>query len=123
MIKNVDFFFVIYHNIHIFQMPFLGGWEMEIDKKIEDLAEILKSIGHPVRLTILLGLVQKRSCVKEIWDCLGLPQATVSQHLAVLKNKKIVGVKKLGVRREYYVSNAMVEKLLKFILEGEGENG
>lgn len=94
---------------------------MEIEKYVEDLSEMFKSIGHPVRMTILMGLARKRSCVKDIWDCLGLPQATVSQHLAVLKNKKIVGVRKLGVKREYYIINPLIEKIVDTILM-EGEN-
>lgn len=89
---------------------------MEIERYVEELSEMFKVIGHPVRLTILIGLARKRSCVKDIWDCLGLPQATVSQHLAVLKNKKIVGVKKLGVRREYYIVDLMIEKIINTIL-------
>jgi len=94
---------------------------METEDYVEELSEMLKVIGHPIRLTIVLGLAQRRSCVKEIWDCLGLPQATVSQHLAVLKNKKIVGVKKMGVRREYFIVNPFVEKIVKAILEeGKG---
>jgi len=94
---------------------------METEAYIEELSEMLKVIGHPIRLTIVLGLAQRRSCVKEIWDCLGLPQATVSQHLAVLKNKKIVGVKKMGVRREYFIVNPFVEKIVRAILEeGKG---
>lgn len=96
-------------------------YEMEVKSYIEDLSEILKVIGHPVRLTIVLGLARKRSCVKDIWDCLGLPQATVSQHLSVLKNKKIVGVRKLGVRREYFISNPFVEKIVNAILLEEEE--
>lgn len=94
---------------------------MEDYKKHEDAAEILKVIGHPIRLTILAGLLQKKSCVKDIWDCLGLPQATVSQHLSILKSKKILKVKKLGARREYSVASPFVEKLLKIIMEGAGE--
>ncbi len=94
---------------------------MQIEKDVEDLAEILKVIEHPVRLTILMGLVRKSSCVKDIWDCLGLPQATVSQHLAVLKNKKIVEVKKLGVRREYYVKNPLIERVINILMEGRNK--
>lgn len=90
---------------------------MEVDQRFEDIAEICKAIGHPIRLTILAGLMNKRSCVKDIWDCLGLPQATVSQHLSILKSKNIVSVRKLGLRREYFINNPMVEKLVKVLME------
>jgi len=89
---------------------------MEDYKKYEDLAEILKVISHPIRITILAGLLQRKSCVKDIWDCLGLPQATVSQHLAILKNKHIIKAEKKGVKREYYVSNPKVAELIKAMI-------
>ena len=88
-------------------------------KQYEKLAELMKTIGHPIRLTILIGLLKRESCVKDIWDCLGLPQATVSQHLAILKNKDILRVKKIGVKREYSLASPMIEKLLKVMLEDE----
>lgn len=90
---------------------------MEDYKKYEEIAEILKVISHPIRITILAGLLQRKSCVKDIWDCLGLPQATVSQHLAILKNKDIIKAEKIGVKRQYYVSNPEVAELIKAILK------
>ena len=53
-------------------------------------AEMLKVLGHPIRLKIVAGLCTQECNVKHIWECLGLPQATVSQHLALLKNKGII---------------------------------
>lgn len=88
----------------------------------EEYAEILKVIGHPIRLIILSGLMERKSCVKDIWDCLGLPQATVSQHLAVLKNKKIIKSKKIGVKREYSIEHHFVKSILE-ILKKENKNG
>lgn len=85
-------------------------------RKFEEYAEILKVMGHPIRLTILMGLLEKTSCVKEIWDCLGLPQATVSQHLSILKNKKIIKSKKIGVKREYSIENPFVKSILQLLL-------
>ncbi|MCX7990928.1 MAG: metalloregulator ArsR/SmtB family transcription factor [Proteobacteria bacterium] len=83
----------------------------------EEYAEILKVIGHPVRLTILTGLMERKSCVKDIWDCLGLPQATVSQHLSVLKNKGIIKSKKIGVKREYSVEDPFVKEILQILIK------
>ncbi len=91
-------------------------------KKFENYADLLKVIGHPLRLTILAGLLERKSCVKDIWDCLGLPQATVSQHLSILKNKNIIRSKKVGVKREYSIENELIKNILKLLVK-EGENG
>lgn len=66
-------------------------------------AEILKVLGHPVRLKIVAGLMSQSCNVKKIWECLGLPQATVSQHLALLKNKGIIDGRREGVEVFYHV--------------------
>lgn len=66
-------------------------------------AEILKVLGHPVRLKIVAGLTTQTCNVKKIWECLELPQATVSQHLALLKNKGIIAGRRDGVEVFYHV--------------------
>ncbi|NIQ11816.1 MAG: helix-turn-helix transcriptional regulator, partial [Gammaproteobacteria bacterium] len=56
--------------------------------------------------------------VKKIWECLELPQATVSQHLALLKNKGIIEGKRDGVEVFYQVSSAESRKIVESLMEG-----
>lgn len=81
---------------------------LEFDKmqNYDREAEILKVLGHPVRLKIVAGLLSQSCNVKKIWECLGLPQATVSQHLALLKNKGIIEGRRDGVEVFYGVVSA-----------------
>jgi len=78
---------------------------VEFDKmqSFEREAEILKVLGHPIRLKIVAGLMSQTCNVKKIWECLELPQATVSQHLALLKNKGIIEGRREGVEVFYHV--------------------
>ena len=73
------------------------------EQSFEREAEILKVLGHPIRLKIVAGLLSEACNVKKIWECLGLPQATVSQHLALLKNKGIIEGRRNGVEVYYSV--------------------
>lgn len=75
-------------------------------------AEILKVLGHPVRLKIVAGLCTNECNVKKIWECLELPQATVSQHLALLKNKGIIAGKRDGAEVYYSVVHPFARKLV-----------
>ncbi|MBM3303417.1 MAG: winged helix-turn-helix transcriptional regulator, partial [Deltaproteobacteria bacterium] len=52
----------------------------EIKKKeFSREAEIFKALGHPIRLKIVYGLLRVGGCnVKNMQECLGLHQATVS---------------------------------------------
>jgi ArsR family transcriptional regulator len=55
------------------------------------LAEGLKALAHPARLRILEILAARRSCVcGEVVEVMPLAQATVSQHLKVLKEAGLV---------------------------------
>jgi ArsR family transcriptional regulator len=88
--------------------------KMDFDKK-QDYnreAEILKVLGHPVRLKIVAGLMTQSCNVKKIWECLGLPQATVSQHLALLKNKGIIDGRRDGVEVFYHVTSEEAREII-----------
>ena len=73
------------------------------NQSYERESEILKVLGHPIRLKIIAGLISQTCNVKKIWECLELPQATVSQHLALLKNKGIIVGERDGVEVYYSV--------------------
>lgn len=90
---------------------------MEFDKSrdFDSEADIFKVLGHPIRLKIVAGLCAKECNVKHIWECLGLPQATVSQHLALMKNKGIIEGKRDGVEVHYTVVHPLAKKLVDII--------
>jgi len=89
--------------------------ELDVSKKFNEEAEILKVLGHPIRLKIVAGLCMRECNVKHIWECLGLPQATVSQHLALLKHKGIIEGKREGVEVHYSVVNPLAMKLISLL--------
>ncbi len=92
--------------------------ELPFDKSLDFSreSEILKVLGHPVRLKIVAGLMSQSCNVKKIWECLGLPQATVSQHLALLKNKSIISGRREGVEVFYQVTCPEAQKVVGALL-------
>ena len=83
-----------------------------IDVKTKKLAEILKALGHPTRLALAKGLLKQECNVNKMVDGLNIPQATVSQHLSVLKAAKIIKGERRGVRICYQVVDPLVRKIL-----------
>lgn len=83
----------------------------ELFRKIKKLefseeAEIFKALGHPIRLKIVYGLLKVGGCnVKNMQECLGLHQATVSQHLIHLKSRGIITSTRQGLEMIYKVTN------------------
>lgn len=80
---------------------------MDIKKKeFSREAEIFKALGHPIRLKIVYGLLRVGGCnVKNMQECLGLHQATVSQHLIHLKSRGIITSERQGLEMVYRVNN------------------
>ena len=78
-------------------------------------ARILKTLGHPLRLKIAVGLLKQPKCVKDIWGCLGLPQAVISQHLAMMKASGIIVGKRHGVEMHYTVINPLAKVIIDFL--------
>ena len=86
-------------------------------KSFEREAEVLKVLGHPIRLKIVAGLLSEACNVKKIWECLSLPQATVSQHLALLKNKGIIEGRRNGVEVYYSVTSEQARLIIEALFK------
>lgn len=85
---------------------------------LEEKAEILKVLAHPIRLCIVLGLLENGACnVTNIRSCLGLPQSTISQHLSKLKAVGIVKGERKSLEISYSVKDDFTKCLAKFILD------
>jgi ArsR family transcriptional regulator len=57
----------------------------------QHLADRLKALGHPARLEILRVLAARGTCIcGEVVEIIPLAQATVSQHLKVLKEAGLI---------------------------------
>lgn len=55
------------------------------------LAEMMKALGHPARMQIIRYLTEHPQCITgDIVDVLPLAQATVSQHLKVLRDAGLI---------------------------------
>ena len=85
--------------------------------RLNEAAEMLKVIAHPVRLCIIKGLLEKGDCnVSYMQACLELPQSTISQHLQKLRTAGILEGKRDGLEIHYRVVNDKVAKILDIIL-------
>ncbi len=79
----------------------------------EELADVMRALGHPVRLSILRILAERQSdcCCTDVTDCLPLAQSTVSQHIKVLVDAGLVERSPRGTRNCYSLNSARLEIL------------
>ena len=75
------------------------------EQRDDDLALLAKALGHPARVRILRLLLSRDACYcGQIVDEIPLAQATVSQHLKVLKDAGLVSGEIEGLRTCYCAS-------------------
>ena len=65
-----------------------------MDQIIEEAAETLKAMAHPLRLKILCVLDSSEMSVQELVEKVGTSQSNVSQHLSILKEKGVLASRK-----------------------------
>jgi DNA-binding transcriptional ArsR family regulator len=75
-------------------------------------AEIFQALAHPTRIAILEELRNGELAAGTIIERLGMEQANVSQHLAVLRAKQIVVNRKAGNQVFYSVRDKLMIKVL-----------
>jgi ArsR family transcriptional regulator len=71
---------------------------------VQRLETVFKALADSTRLRILALLGNNEVCVCHIHDSLGLPQPTVSRHLAYLRRCGLVAARRDGVWMHYRVS-------------------
>ena len=74
---------------------------------IDRLEETFKALADRTRLRILALLGNNEVCVCHLHDSLGVPQPTVSRHLAYLRRTGLVNARRDGVWMHYRVSPSL----------------
>ena len=93
-------------------------------KTIDELELVFKALADKTRLRILALLGRDEVCVCHIHDSLGLPQPTVSRHLAYLRRVGLVDVRRDGVWMHYQISrglDAVVQRVVTAAVEAVSE--
>lgn len=83
----------------------------KIVKEVGKTADLLKIIAEENRLKILCVLKTGEKCVCDIWQDIGAPQNLTSHHLKVLKDAKLIGSRKDGLKVIYHINK---KEMIKF---------
>lgn len=80
-------------------------------------ADLFRALAHPTRIRILERLVEGERTVQSIQEVLTLEQPIVSQHLAALRAKNVVTVRREGTLAFYALQSPLVADLLRIARE------
>lgn len=71
-------------------------------------AEVCKTLANPKRLEIIAELKAGELSVGDLVERLGATKANVSQHLAVLRQQRVVKTRRDGVNIYYSINNPKI---------------
>lgn len=82
----------------------------------ENYSEIFKALGHPIRLKIACGLLQKGQCnVNTMVERLNVSQSLISQHINILKKSGLIKGYRDGNIIWYKLENELAVNFLQNI--------
>ena len=102
-----------------------GNRQLE-EELYERRAGICKAFANPVRLKILDLVAQRARAVSELHQRLGISEANLSQHLAVLRGAGVIATRRTGKQVHCYLAIPEVKKacaLISNVLRAQVKNG
>ena len=90
---------------------------------LHDACELLRALGTPHRLAIVLELAEGPRCVHELVEVLGISQSLASQHLRVLRSTGLVTGARRGKETVYTLADEHVAHIARDALTHGRESG
>ncbi len=85
---------------------------MDREEMIYNLADLFKVFGDSTRLKVLMTLAHKEYCVNDLAEELDMTQSAISHQLRVLKQSKLVKVRREGKTMNYSLADEHVETII-----------
>jgi len=86
------------------------------EPRIREISDKLKALSHPHRLDIVRDLMEHSSNVTTLQQQLGIPQPSVSAHLARLRNAGIVQGSRQGQEISYRLVDEDARRMVAALL-------
>lgn len=81
-------------------------------EKVQKAAKVLKTLGHPTRISILESLQDGEMNVTDIQNNINEPQAITSQHLRLMEEREILKSRREGVQVFYSLRDEFINRIL-----------
>jgi ArsR family transcriptional regulator, virulence genes transcriptional regulator len=88
-----------------------------MSRKAEEAAGLMRALSHGARLKVLCELSGGERSVGELVEASGLSQSAMSQHLARLREDRLVATRRDAQTIYYRLCDAKVERMIKLLFE------
>ncbi|MER2997857.1 ArsR/SmtB family transcription factor [Pontibacter populi] len=95
----------------------MNSLQIRLDKKkLERAAYVLKSVAHPIRISIIDLLEQRdRLSVTELQEALHIEQSLLSHHLTNMRDKGVLDTKREGKNVYYSLTDTTISHIIECI--------
>lgn len=90
---------------------------MPTNSKLQQMSTFFYAFSDNTRLKIIILLLMKPVCVKDITNLLLINQTTVSHQLKILRSLNIVSCDRSGKNIIYYIKNNNIESVFNAMVE------
>lgn len=87
-----------------------------------DVAELFKAFGDPTRAKIICALSLSEMCVSDLAILLDMNQSAISHQLRLLKQARLVRIRRDGKSRYYSLDDEHIQKIFQVAFEHILEN-
>jgi DNA-binding transcriptional ArsR family regulator len=84
-------------------------------KHLQEAAECLRTLAHPLRLRMVQLMLQGEFTVGELADACEIPSHMASEHLRMMQHCGFLNRRQDGRKTYYQVSEPSVERIMKCI--------
>ena len=91
--------------------------KMPDEDLLYDVAELFKVFGDSTRTRILSALFQAELCVCDIATILGMTKSAVSHQLRILRQTKLVKIRRSGKEIYYSLQDEHISKIYQLAIE------
>ena len=88
---------------------------------LQEAAECLRTLAHPVRLRMVQMMLRHEYTVGELAEACEIRSHMASEHLRLMQRCRFLDCRKEGRRRYYQVTERQLEGLMKCIEEHFGD--
>jgi DNA-binding transcriptional ArsR family regulator len=99
-------------NVHLYNI-FVTANILSANPPEEELSRLFSLIGQPARIQILLVIADQEACVCHLEAVTGMRQASISQHLMVLRKARLVTPNRAGRNIFYRLARPEVIQVLR----------
>ncbi|MDR0406221.1 MAG: metalloregulator ArsR/SmtB family transcription factor [Clostridiales bacterium] len=91
--------------------------KMHQDEVLYDVAELFKVFGDTTRTKIICALFENEMCVCDLTEAVGMTQSAVSHQLRILRQARLVLVRREGKSSYYSLGDNHVKRIFALAVE------